>query len=61
VPERIEIPVGTLDCLRYTLIDGETMQTFWFATTAPGMPVRFTTQEAGRVTSTVTMVADDQP
>jgi len=52
----IELPIGTLECLRYTRTDGATTSTFWFAKSAPGMPVRYTTEVAGHVTSTVTMV-----
>lgn len=59
-PEVIDIPIGRLACLRYTVDDGSSVHTFWFATTLPGMPVRFTTQEAGVVTTTVTMIGDDR-
>jgi len=61
VAEQIETPLGVLDCLRYTVGEGSTVQTFWFADTAPGMPVKFTTEEAGRVTSVVAMIADASP
>jgi hypothetical protein len=37
--------------------DGETVETFWFAKALPGMPIRFMTQESGRITVQVTMVA----
>ena len=39
--ETIEIPAGRFDCLRYTRVDGDTIDTFWFATSAPGAPLRF--------------------
>ena len=57
-PERIELPIGTLDCLRYRVRDGSSIQTFWFAVSAPGMPVKYTTEESGRLSTVVTMVAD---
>ena len=39
--ETIEIPAGRFDCLRYSQLDGESLDTFWFATSEPGAPVRF--------------------
>jgi hypothetical protein len=57
-PERIQTPLGELDCLRYRVTDGATDQTFWFAKTAPGMPIKYTMQEAGQVTSVVTVIED---
>lgn len=57
-PDSIETPLGRLDCLRYTARDGAKVDTFWFATAIPGMPVMYTTEEAGRVTLRVTMVKD---
>lgn len=57
--ETIEIPVGRLDCLRYTVSDGPNREVFWFAKDKPGMPVRFATVEGDVVTSTVTMIDDE--
>jgi hypothetical protein len=57
-PERIQTPLGLLDCLRYTVTDGATEETFWFAKTAPGMPIKYTTHEAGQVKSVVTVIED---
>jgi hypothetical protein len=57
-PETIEIPAGVLECLRYTVSEGSSVDTFWFARTAPGMPVRVVSTESGRVTSAVTMIDD---
>jgi hypothetical protein len=39
--EEIEIPAGRFGCLRYTSHDGESVHTFWFARSVPGMPLRF--------------------
>ena len=33
----------------------------WFATAFPGMPIKYTTEEGGRVTSTVTVIEDTRP
>jgi hypothetical protein len=54
--ESIDTPMGRLDCLRYTVGEGDSVQTFWFATALPGMPVKFMSTEAGRTTSVVTML-----
>jgi hypothetical protein len=59
--ERITIPAGTFDCLRYTVTHDESVQTFWFALTAPGMPVKYQTAVDGRVVSSVTMLEDERP
>jgi len=57
----VELPFGVLECLRYDMVEGDTTNTFWFARVAPGMPVKYQTVEAGRVTSTVTMTANELP
>ncbi|MCI0345967.1 MAG: hypothetical protein L0221_11075 [Chloroflexi bacterium] len=59
--EELDLGFGLLDCLRYDVVDGATTNTFWFARSAPGQPVRYRTVEDGRVTSTVTMIADEMP
>ena len=55
----IETPLGRLDCLRYTVLDGSVTDTFWFATSLPGMPVRMVTENDGRLVETSTMIADE--
>ena len=39
--EEIDIPAGGIACLRYTRRDGDSVSTFWFARSAPGMPLKF--------------------
>jgi hypothetical protein len=39
--EEIDIPAGRFACLRYTRRDGDSVSTFWFARSAPGMPLMF--------------------
>jgi len=56
--DRIEIPLGTLDCIRYTSRDGPSVDTFWFWEGAPGQPVMYVTEEDGRFVSRVTMIED---
>ena len=39
--EEIDIPAGRFACLRYTRRDGDSVSTFWFARSVPGMPLKF--------------------
>jgi hypothetical protein len=55
-PETIAIPLGVLECDRYTVRDDDGVTVFWFAQAYPGMPVRFTRQEGGRTIGTTTMI-----
>jgi hypothetical protein len=55
--ERIETPMGELDCLRYTVDTGDGIDTFWFALGLPGMPVRYVNTRGDEVTNTVTMIS----
>lgn len=47
--ETIEIPAGVFDCLVYTRTDGEEIDTFWFARSAPGMPLKYETRVNGEL------------
>jgi hypothetical protein len=58
-PETIDIPLGVVDCLRYTVDGAHRVHVFWFAPDYPGMPVSFLRREAGRVTSRTTMIASE--
>ena len=51
-PDRIEPPLGQLDCLRYTVRDGANENVFWFATDHPEMPIRFLSRAGGNVVMT---------
>lgn len=55
-PETLDTPIGRLDCLRYTVRDGDAEEVFWFAKDLPGMPIQQLTRQGGEVVSTVTMV-----
>jgi len=57
-PDHIVTPLGELDCVRYTVRDGSTERSFWFATDFPGMPIHYVTRVDGQVVSTVTVVAN---
>jgi hypothetical protein len=54
---RIETPMGPLDCLRYTAVDGDEVETFWFARAIPGMPVQTERRVSGEVVERVTMLS----
>ena len=56
--ETTDLPLGTLECLRYTVRDGDAVDEFWFAVAMPGMPVKVTRASDGRITVTVTVIAD---
>jgi hypothetical protein len=56
--EAIEIPAGRYACLRYTRTDGDTVDTFWFARSAPGMPLRFEERVNGALVFSSTAIED---
>jgi hypothetical protein len=53
----LDSPMGPLACLRYTALDGDAIDTFWFARDYPGMPVMIERAEGGRVLERVTMLS----
>jgi hypothetical protein len=58
----IDIPAGRYDCLRYTRSDDDgTVDTFWFAKSAPGMPLRFESRVGGELAFSSTAIADEMP
>ena len=59
--DRIETPIGELDCLRYRVRDGATEEIFWFAKNLPGMPIRCLTRMDGQVVTTVSVVDNTIP
>ncbi len=62
--DTIDIPLGVLDCVRYTVRDeddGDGITEFWFAPAYPGMPVRYTRIEHGRAVGTTTMIESSRP
>jgi hypothetical protein len=58
-PETIDIPLGVVDCHRYTVGRGDLVLVFWFAPEYPGMPVRIVRFESDRITSATTMIASE--
>jgi hypothetical protein len=59
--ETIDIPASRYDCLRYTRVDGDTIDTFWFAKMAPGMPLRFEQRIGGELVFSSTAIEDVRP
>jgi hypothetical protein len=57
----LDTAMGPLQCLRYTALDGDAVDVFWFARSMPGMPVKTERIENGRVVERVTMVANEVP
>ena len=47
--EVIEIPAGRFDCLKYVRREGDSVTTFWFARSAPGMPLQAEETDGGRL------------
>ena len=58
VEEEIDIPAGRYACLCYTRRDGDAISTFWFAKSAPGMPLRFEERLNGELVSSSTALED---
>ena len=54
--ETISTALGALECLRYTVVEEETSNDFWFATSLPGMPIQYVTRVGGEVVTTVSVL-----
>lgn len=53
----LDSSMGRLDCLRYTVVDGDETVTHWFARSMPGMPVQTVVTNGGREIERVTMLS----
>jgi hypothetical protein len=58
VEEEIEIPAGRFACLKYSRLDGDSVNTFWFAGSAPGMPLKFEERIDGELVFSSTAIED---
>jgi hypothetical protein len=56
--EEIAIPAGRLACLRYTRRNDDSISTFWFARSAPGMPLKFEELADGELVFSSTAIED---
>ena len=59
--EEIEIPAGRFACLRYTRTDEDGVGIFWFAKSAPGMPLKFEQMVDGNTVFSSTTLSDERP
>ena len=60
-PVVIDIPMGRYDGLLYTRTDGDTVDTFWFATALPGAPVRMEKRVDGELLYSSTAIQERNP
>ena len=49
---------GRFACLRYTRRDDASVSTFWFARSAPGMPLKFEERADGELVFSSTAIED---
>jgi hypothetical protein len=54
--ETFEVPAGRFDGWRYTRTDGDEVDVFWFAKSAPGAPLRYESRVGGEVVFSSTAV-----
>jgi hypothetical protein len=59
--ETITTKLGDLDCLLYTVTEGQTTKLMWFARSRPGLPVRTSELENGEPVASTDILADDTP
>lgn len=55
---RLEHPLGELDCLRYTVTDGDAVDHYWFDLSRPGMPVLVESRRGPALVLTMTVLSD---
>lgn len=56
---RLEHPLGALDCLRYTMTDGDAVDAVWFDLSRPGMPVLLESRRGPDLVLRLTVVSDE--
>lgn len=60
-PVEIDIPMGRYQGLRYKRVQGDMVDTFWFALARPGAPVRIESQVGGKVVFSSTAISERRP
>ena len=60
-PVEIDGPMGRFDGLRYTRVQGDMVDTFWFALARPGAPVRIESRVGGKVVFSSTAISERGP
>ncbi|NHA67145.1 hypothetical protein [Phycicoccus flavus] len=56
---RLEHPLGDLDCVRYTMGDGDAVDTVWFDLARPGLPVLLESRRGSDLVLRVTLLSDE--
>src|SRR6185503_2727836 len=60
-PVTIDVPMGRFDGVRYTRTDGDTVDTFWFALSLPGAPVRIESRAGGDLVFSSIAISEERP
>lgn len=60
-PTEVDVPIGRFDGLRYTRVQGDSVDTFWFAIERPGAPLRFEFRVGGEVVFSSTAISERVP
>jgi len=60
-PVEIDIPMGRFEGLRYTRVQGDMVDTFWFALALPGAPVRIESRVGDTVVFSSTAISERRP
>jgi hypothetical protein len=59
--ETVDLPAGRYDCLRYTRREGDEETSFWFARSAPGMPLKLEERVKGELVYASEAIEDRRP
>jgi len=60
-PVTIDVPMGRFDGVRYTRTHGDTVDTFWFALSLPGAPVRIESRAGGDLVFSSIAISEERP
>jgi hypothetical protein len=59
-PTTIDIPMGRFEGVRYTRTEGDEVDTFWFALSLPGAPVRIESRVGGKVVFSSIAISEER-
>lgn len=59
--EELTVPAGTFPCKVYRVTEAEMVNTFWFAKSLPGAPVKVEAREGDKVVFTMTLIEHVNP
>lgn len=60
-PMTVDVPMGRFEGCRYARTDGDRVDTFWFALSLPGAPVRIESRVGDNVVFSSTAVSEERP